>query len=139
MWDIILSLPIRAESPYTGPMKMERFSPKVQDGLRLWCQEAHGAEPSWLDNMTKAVDWAWVYFLLLASENRMEWFPYGKAATLSHLAQQLIEAAGPLVGRTSIPGDAVRELAKDGDAETRDAATYKHVEEAGDVPVAPTA
>lgn len=106
------------DSPYNHHMKMERFSPQTQDGLRLWCQEAHGVEPSWLNNLKSPDDWAWLYFLLKASEDRVEWFPRGKWATLQHLESILLEEAGPLVGRPLQFSPVVRD--------------YRHAEEAAE-------
>jgi hypothetical protein len=73
-------------------MKFDRLSPETQAGLRLWAKwnddellfEGIGSSPE---------HWAWVVFLLRVAEDRPEWFPKGKSATIQVIEQWLYEEA----------------------------------------------
>ena len=74
-------------------MTLEDFSQETQDGFVRWAVfrhhddllfEAIGAEPR---------EWAWIYFQLEIAEDRAEWFPKGKWATLQVFHEHLTELA----------------------------------------------
>jgi hypothetical protein len=69
-------------------MDISILSGLAQEGLRRWSEWEYGDKFA-LDNIrTFSPAWAWIWFLLRHAEDRPEWFPHGKGATLA-----LIEAS----------------------------------------------
>ena len=75
-------------------MKLEMFSEPAQAGLRVWAEQNNLLFP---DHAGAPEFWAWMYFELRESEDRPEWFPRGKWATLQFLEAKLSEAARTVV------------------------------------------
>jgi hypothetical protein len=74
-------------------MKLSDLSPATQDGLRLWSKWMWGDSMALDDINGIPAGWAWVWFLLREAEDRPEWFPKGKSATLQIIEGKLIEEA----------------------------------------------
>ena len=72
------------------------FSQETQDGLRQWAVAAHGDEMIFDDNASAPEFLAWIWFQLREAEDRPEWFPKGKWATLQALEQFLTKQAREL-------------------------------------------
>ncbi len=66
------------------------FLPKTYEGFRLFLEE-HDGHDCRLTMLPES--WAWLWFQLRAAEDRPEWFPSGKWATLQHLGMLLDECA----------------------------------------------
>ncbi len=79
-------------------MKLNRFSQLTQDALRRWSMDMFNDELMLDDIFGLPEHWAWVWFLLRESEDRPEWFPHGKSATLQILEGFLITEAQELLG-----------------------------------------
>ena len=79
-------------------MKIEIFSLAAQEGLRLWAKTIHGDELLFDANASSPEVWSWAYFQLSESEDRAEWFPRGKWATLQLLEGKLREEARDVLG-----------------------------------------
>lgn len=74
-------------------MKIDQLSPDAQEGLRRWAHDVHGDELM-LDAIGSIPEhWAWMSFLLRCSDDRPEWFPRGKFATIQIIEQHLIDEA----------------------------------------------
>lgn len=73
-------------------MNLSKFSQTAQDGLRQWAKEVHGDEMI-LEDTSAPEQWAWWWFQLRGADDRPEWFPKGKSATLQLLEQWLTEEA----------------------------------------------
>ena len=74
-------------------MKLEDLLPRTQDGLFKWAQFEHG-DDMFFDGIGSIPEqWAWVWFQLRAAEDRPEWFPSGKWATLQAIEAFLDEEA----------------------------------------------
>jgi len=65
------------------------LSQEAQDGIKA-CYEAHGWED--LYGWITADDAAMMFFRLREVEDRPEWFPKGKSATIQRIEQMLIDA-----------------------------------------------
>lgn len=80
-------------------MTMDTLSAETQEGLRRWAKVAHHDEMLF-DGIGGAPEqWAWIWFQLQVAEDRPEWFPKGKWATVQFIGGQLIvEAARGLFG-----------------------------------------
>ena len=63
-------------------MKIEKLSQETQDGMIRWAREVHDDELLFDDNASAPEFWAWTWFQLREAEDRPEWFPKGKWATL---------------------------------------------------------
>jgi hypothetical protein len=74
-------------------MKLENFSPETQHGLIRWAIWEHNDDLLFDAIASTPEAWAWIYFQLYVAENRSEWFPKGKSATLQFLHQRLSEQA----------------------------------------------
>jgi hypothetical protein len=73
-------------------MKLSDLTPVAQDGLRQWA-EAMG-DGLWLEDLPTVADsWSWVCFLLREAQDRPEWFPHGKWATIQRIESLLLEEA----------------------------------------------
>lgn len=81
-----------------GPMKIDRLSTLAQHGLRSWAISVHHDEML-LDAISSLPEhWAWVWFQLREAEDKPEWFPRGKWATLQEIERHLILEARCMVG-----------------------------------------
>jgi hypothetical protein len=74
-------------------MKLEMVSREAQNGLRLWANDAHGDELLFDDNASAPEFWSWICYQLWASQDRPEWFPKGKSATIQAIQSRLLEEA----------------------------------------------
>jgi hypothetical protein len=74
-------------------MKIDDLLPQTQDGLRQWARDVQGNAMAWDDTASAPERWAWFWFQLRKSENRPEWFPTGKWATLQRIREMLGEEA----------------------------------------------
>jgi len=73
-------------------VKIEQLSPEAQDGLRKWAAFQH--DDLLFDAISSVPqERAWIWFQLCAAEDRPEWFPKGKWATIQHIATILDEEA----------------------------------------------
>lgn len=73
------------------------LSPVAQEGLQKWARETGRSFPAYSHD-PEAIDaaaefWAWVWFQAREAEDKPEWFPHGKWATLQVLEQWLVELA----------------------------------------------
>jgi hypothetical protein len=81
-------------------MKLDYLSAEAQDGLRRWSKYLWEDEMAIEDYGMAPAAWAWVCFLLRESEDRPEWFPKGKFATIQVIEAALMrEARGELEAR----------------------------------------
>lgn len=68
-------------------MKLDSLNQLSQQGLRKWGQDKHGDEM--LFEGITVENWAWLWFQLRESEDRAEWFPSGKWATIQFIEERL--------------------------------------------------
>ena len=78
-------------------MKLEVLSQETQTGLRLWAKAVHDDELLFDAIASVPEQWAWVFLQLRESEDRPEWFPKGKWATIQVIEQQLADEALGLI------------------------------------------
>lgn len=74
-------------------MKLENLSIAAQDGLRRLGKEWENDELLFDALASNHESWAWWYFRLREMEDRPEWFPKGKWATLQAIEQLLTKEA----------------------------------------------
>ena len=74
-------------------LTFDEFSTETQTGLRNWAIAEHGDGLLFESIGSVPAEWAWIYFQLSVAEDRTEWFPKGKWATLQFLGQRLQEQA----------------------------------------------
>jgi hypothetical protein len=74
-------------------MKLEKLSISTQDGLRLWAKFQHDDEMFFDGIGSSPTEWAWVLIQLKVTEDRPEWFPRGKSATLQVIEKHLLDLA----------------------------------------------
>lgn len=72
-------------------MKMDRLSIEAQDGLRTLGKQWENDEL--LFDGLGTLDWSWWWFRLREMEDRPEWFPKGKWATLQRIEEELTREA----------------------------------------------
>lgn len=63
-------------------MKLDYLSTLAQHGLRAWAIAVHKDEMLFDSIASSPREWAWMWFQLRRAEDREEWFPKGKWATL---------------------------------------------------------
>ena len=85
-------------------MKIDHFSVEARAGLRRWACEALDDELAFDGIASLPEHWAWMWFLLREAEDRPEWFPKGKFATLQFLEQRLVEEARAEAAATAARG-----------------------------------
>ena len=71
-------------------MKLEYLSTLAQHGLRAWAIAVHNDELLFDGIASNPREWAWQWFQLREAEDRLEWFPKGKWATLQVIESYLI-------------------------------------------------
>jgi hypothetical protein len=71
-------------------MKLEYLSTSAQDGLRAWSLAIHHDELLFDGIASSTKDWAWMWFQLREAEDKPDWFPKGKWATLQVIESILI-------------------------------------------------
>jgi hypothetical protein len=71
-------------------MKLDKLSIESQDGLRRWAMVVHNDERLWDAIAGNPEHWAWICFQLQASDDRPEWFPKGKWATIQFIQHKLL-------------------------------------------------
>lgn len=74
-------------------MKLEYLSIEAQDGLRRLGKEWEQNELLFDGLPSGSAEWAWWWFRLREMEDRLEWFPKGKWATLQRIEQILADEA----------------------------------------------
>jgi len=74
-------------------MKIEMLSREAQDGLHRWAKAAHGDELLFNANASTPELWSWICYQLQASQDRPEWFPKSKWATIQAIQSRLLEEA----------------------------------------------
>ena len=74
-------------------MKIEMLSSETQAGLRLWANDALGDELVFDGNASAPEFWAWICFLLWSTDDKPEWFPKGKSATIQVIEMRLLREA----------------------------------------------
>jgi hypothetical protein len=74
-------------------MTLDEFSSETQTGLSNWAIAEHSDGLLFESIGSDPAPWAWIYFQLSAAEDRPEWFPKGKWATLQFLGQRLQKQA----------------------------------------------
>jgi hypothetical protein len=74
-------------------MRIEMLSREAQHGLSLWANHAHRDELLFDDNASAPEFWSWICYQLQASQDRPEWFPKGKSATIQAIQSRLLEEA----------------------------------------------
>lgn len=84
-------------------MKLELLSAAAQIGLRSWALAVHHDELMFDGIGSSPEHWAWIFFQLRETEDRPEWFPKGKWATVQFLESRLAgEALISLRGTVAI-------------------------------------
>lgn len=74
-------------------MRIELLSTQAQEGLRRFCAAVHDDELM-LDAIASLPEqWAWIWFQLREAEDRLEWFPKGKWATIQVIEETLRKEA----------------------------------------------
>jgi hypothetical protein len=74
-------------------MKITQLSITAADGLIRWAEHQHG-DSLFFDGIGSIPEqWAWVCFQLRVADDKPEWFPKGKSATIQVIEQALYEAA----------------------------------------------
>jgi hypothetical protein len=74
-------------------MKLDQLSATAADGLIEWAKYQHGDELFFDGIGSLPAEWAWVVFQLKVAEDRPEWFPKGKSATIQRIEQALLDVA----------------------------------------------
>jgi len=74
-------------------MKIGQLSDAAQDGLRLWAEFQHGDGLLFDDIGSSPQEWAWICVQLRVAEDRPEWFPKGRWATIQVIEGLLLEQA----------------------------------------------
>jgi hypothetical protein len=79
-----------------------KLSTEAMNGLRRFCSDVFHDEllP---DDLTSEEGWAWLWFQLADAQDRPEWFPKGKWATIQHIERQLREHAREAIGQHADP------------------------------------
>ncbi len=74
-------------------MKIDRLNSLAQQGIRNFCRDIHGDEmiPDAISSLPE--QWAWLWFQLREAEDKLDWFPKGKYATLQYIESHLIDEA----------------------------------------------
>lgn len=80
-------------------MTIEQLSAEAQEGLRQWALWQHDDELLFDANAGSPEFWAWSCFQLRVAEDRPEWFPKGKFATIQVIEQWIYDAANHAVRR----------------------------------------
>jgi hypothetical protein len=74
-------------------MKIDRLSMQAQGGIRCFCDCVFG-DPLVIEDFGSSPEkWAWLWMQLREAEDKPEWFPKGKWATLQIIEQILVEEA----------------------------------------------
>lgn len=71
-------------------MKLDYLSTLAQHGLRSWAIAIHHDELLFDGLASSPKDWSWLWFQLREAEDKPEWFPKGKWATLQVIESFLI-------------------------------------------------
>jgi hypothetical protein len=74
-------------------MKIDTLSHEAQEGIRRWAKDVYGDDLMFDAIASMPAHWAWLTFLLRYSEDRPEWFPKGKFATIQIIEQKLADEA----------------------------------------------
>lgn len=74
-------------------MTLKRLSAAAQEGLRKWAEFQHGDEMLFDGIGSLPAEWAWVCFQLRVADDKPEWFPKGKSATIQVIEAFLYEEA----------------------------------------------
>lgn len=74
-------------------MKIEQLSTAAQDGLRQWGEFQFADDMLFDDNASSSEFWAWICFQLRVADDRPQWFPKGKWATIQVIEEILYEQA----------------------------------------------
>jgi hypothetical protein len=74
-------------------MKLEQMSKQAADGLIEWAKFQHGDDLFFDGIGSLPAEWAWVVYQLKVAEDRPEWFPKGKSATVQKIEAALYEMA----------------------------------------------
>jgi hypothetical protein len=76
-------------------MKFDRLSNQTREGLRQWALWQHDDDMLFDAIGSSPEYWAWICFQLRVAEDRPEWFPKGKSATIQVIEDWLnAEAIG---------------------------------------------
>jgi hypothetical protein len=74
-------------------VKLSRLSTLAADGLVKWAEHQHG-DSLFFDGIGSLPEqWAWVCFQLRCADDRPEWFPKGKSATIQVIETFLYQEA----------------------------------------------
>jgi hypothetical protein len=74
-------------------MKLSKLSNEAADGLVKWAEYEH-QDSLFFDGIgSLPAEWAWVHFQLKVAEDRPEWFPKGKWATIQAIEMFLTAEA----------------------------------------------
>jgi hypothetical protein len=82
-------------------MMMRNFSEEAQTGIRLFCLDVHGDELMAEDWGAASEAWAWLAVRLRVAQDRQQWFPKGKWATIQYIEELLLEEAKALIGQAA--------------------------------------
>jgi len=74
-------------------MRFDQLSARTQAGLRQWAIWQHDDELLFDAIASLPESWAWLCFQLRVAEDRPEWFPKGKSATIQVIEQRLYAEA----------------------------------------------
>jgi hypothetical protein len=74
-------------------MKITQLSREAQAGLYRWANEVLDDELAMDSIGSVPQEWAWICILLRQSEDKPEWFPKGKSATIQVIEDHLYREA----------------------------------------------
>lgn len=74
-------------------MKLSQLSAEAADGLLKWAKHEHQDDLFFEGISSLPGEWAWVVFQLKVAEDRPEWFPKGRWATIQRIEAFLLEEA----------------------------------------------
>jgi hypothetical protein len=77
-------------------MKIERLSAAAQEGLRKWASWQHDDELLFDNIVGSPEHWSWIVFQLRVADDRPEWFPKGKSATIQIIESWIYDEAKSL-------------------------------------------
>lgn len=74
-------------------MKIDQLSTAAADGLVKWAEFQYGDELFFDGIGGLPQEWAWVCFQLRVADDKPEWFPKGKSATIQVIEMSLYDEA----------------------------------------------
>jgi hypothetical protein len=81
------------------------LSEETQEGIRQFYKDTYGDEDEVGKVCTRPDHWSWLWFLLRQAEDKPEWFPKGKSATLQIIEKHLDAYAREMLHAVDQPWD----------------------------------